>query len=128
MWWASGWSSVKKLQNQRTEWVENSRTRGPVLRGGCWGGFSSPIAFHEYRVQHTRSWYVFYNRVLSFHNWILCYHETFCSIAKNQRKYLWILYFWNLYHLKFISCEYTNDRYLWGNTWMVSLARGEGVI
>ena len=38
------------------------------------------------RVRLNGLWFVIHDKILSFHNWILCYHEHFYKKVKNHRK------------------------------------------
>ena len=64
------------------------------------------------RVSLNRSWFVIHNKILNFHNWILCYHEPFHNNAKYQRKISIDLNLRKYNHVKCISGEYANN-YLW---------------
>ena len=39
------------------------------------------------------------DKVLNFHDWILCYHEPFHNMVKNQRKISTDFYLWNKIYL-----------------------------
>ena len=81
---------------------------GAIIQGGnCLEGICPWWQLSCSQVRLSGLWFVNYNEVSNFHDWILCYYEPFHYKVNNQRKQC------SRFKSKVVSREYAIAHYLW---------------